>query len=75
MFRLIQLLLLVGLAAIVWRLVRQALAPPGPAPGPAPGATDEPRFEPTARCGRCGTHVPKAQLDAAGVCQRCRSTP
>jgi len=69
MGRLIQLLLLVALAFIVWRLIRNALAPPpGPGGGEAP-----PRFEPTARCDRCGTHVPRAELDAAGLCARCRS--
>jgi hypothetical protein len=66
MGRLVQLLLLIALAVIVWRLVRRALAKPAP-PGEAP------RFEPMARCNRCGTHVPSAQLDAAGACARCRA--
>jgi hypothetical protein len=69
MIRLVQLLLLIALAVIVWRVVRRALAPP---PGAAP--REEPvAFEPTARCARCGTHVPRAQLDAAGACARCRA--
>lgn len=67
---LFRLLILIGLAAIVWRLVRNALAPN---PGPGAAAGDTPQFEPTARCARCGTHVPRGQLDAAGVCQRCRN--
>jgi hypothetical protein len=67
MIRLLQLLLLVALGLIVWRLLRRALAPP-----PADAA---PRFEPTARCARCGTHVPRDQLDAAGTCARCRAAP
>jgi len=67
MGRLVQLLLLIALAVIVWRLVRRALAPP-----PAPSG-EAPRFEPMARCARCGTHVPRAELDAAGVCARCRT--
>jgi uncharacterized protein len=67
MGRLVQLLLLIALAVIVWRLVRRALARPAP-PGEA-----APRFEPMARCNRCGTHVPSAQLDAAGACARCRA--
>jgi hypothetical protein len=68
MGRLVQLLLLIALAVIVWRLVRRMLAPP---PAPPPG--DPAAFEPTARCARCGTHVPRAQLDAAGTCARCRT--
>ncbi len=64
---LLLLLLLAVLAAIVWRVLR-ALAPP-PREPPAP------RFEPTARCARCGTHVPAAQLDAAGLCTHCRTAP
>jgi hypothetical protein len=67
MGRLVQLLLLIALAVIVWRLVRRALAPPAAPP------TDAPRFEPMARCDRCGTHVPRAQLDASGTCARCRA--
>ena len=63
MSRLLLLLLLVALALFAWRLARRALA--------APPAEDAPKFEPTARCARCGTHVPRAQLDAAGLCARC----
>jgi hypothetical protein len=65
MGRLIQLLLFAALIWIAWRLVRKALAPP------AADAGATPPFEPTARCAKCGTHVPRAQLDAAGVCPRC----
>jgi hypothetical protein len=64
---LLLLLLLVAVAAIAWRLLRGALGPP---PAQAP-----PKFEPTARCARCGTHVPRTELDAAGACARCRATP
>jgi hypothetical protein len=72
MGRLLQLLLLAALVWIVWRLVRKALAPPRAGGSGEPGAAAEPpQFEPTARCARCGTHVPRAQLDAAGVCRRC----
>lgn len=74
MGRLLQLLLLAALVWIVWRLVRKALAPPradGPAGPDGPG--EQQTFEPTARCARCGTHVPRAQLDAAGACPRCRA--
>ena len=67
MGRLLQLLLFAALIWIVWRLVRKALAPPPPA---SPG--EPPKFEPTARCARCGTHVPSTQLDPAGLCPRCR---
>ena len=63
MGRLLQLLILVALAVVIWRLVRKMLAPP---PTPPP-----PEFQPTAKCTRCGTHVPRAELDAAGVCRRC----
>ena len=69
MGRLLLLLLLAALAFVAWRLLRGALAAPRE-PGPAP-----PRFEPTARCTRCGTHVPREQVDAAGVCMRCRAVP
>jgi len=65
MGRLLQLLLLAALIWLAWRLVRKALAGPGRA------ADAPPEFEPTARCGRCGTHVPRPQLDAAGLCPRC----
>lgn len=68
MVRLLQLLLLIALAVIAWRLVRKALAPP-------PDGGAQPKFEPTARCARCGTHVPREQLDAAGACARCRAAP
>jgi len=63
---LLLLLLLAAVAAIAWRLLR---SPPGQRPAGAP-----PKFEPTARCARCGTHVPREQLDAAGACARCRAT-
>ncbi len=68
MIRLLLLLvLLAAVAAIAWRLLRGALGPPP--------AQDAPKFEPTARCARCGTHVPRQELDAAGACARCRATP
>lgn len=67
MGRLLQLLLLGALVWIAWRLVRNVLAPPRRGP-----AEEPPAFEPTTRCARCGTHVPRAQLDAAGTCARCR---
>ena len=66
MGRLVQLLLLIALAVIVWRLLRRALAKP-------PARDEKPSFEPTGRCARCGTHVPRAELDAAGACARCRT--
>jgi len=67
MTRLLQLLLLAALIWIVWRLLRKAL-------GPGEGRRDAPppAFEPTARCAKCGTHVPREQLDPAGLCPRCR---
>ena len=70
MVRILQLLLLLALAYIAWRLLKRALAPPRE-PGPGAGP---PRFEPTARCARCGTHVPAAELEA-GACARCRAAP
>ena len=66
MGRLLLLLLLVALAYIAWRVVRNALAPPA-------SAAEPPKFEPTGRCVKCGTHVPRDQLDAAGHCARCRA--
>ncbi|HUR40626.1 MAG TPA: hypothetical protein VM240_05605 [Verrucomicrobiae bacterium] len=65
MGRLLQLILLVALAVLVWRVVRKALAPPA-APPPTP-------FQPMARCAGCGTHVPAAELDSSGQCPRCRT--
>jgi uncharacterized protein len=70
MGRLLQLVLLAALIWIVWRLVRNVLAPPA---GPAAGAGAPPQFEPTARCARCGTYVPRNQLNDAGLCARCQS--
>ena len=66
MIRLLQLALLIALAYMAWQLVRKALAP---RPGGAGG--EPPRFEPTAQCARCGTYVPREQLDASGACPRC----
>jgi len=66
MGRLLLFLLLIALAYIVWRTLRNALAPPASAAAP-------PKFEPTGRCAKCGTHVPREQLDAAGHCARCRA--
>ena len=66
MGRLLQLLLLAALIWIAWRLVRKALAPP------AAGGEAPPKFEPTARCGQCGTHVPRTQLNDAGLCPQCQ---
>jgi hypothetical protein len=66
MMRVLQVILLLALAWVVWRLVRRALAPP-------PNRTEPPEFEPTARCAQCGTHVPRTQLDAHGVCRHCRN--
>lgn len=70
MGRLLQLLLLAALVWVVWRLLRKALAPRPGAGGDAP-----PRFEPTARCARCDTHVPRDELGADGLCPRCRPAP
>ncbi|MGQ0585945.1 MAG: hypothetical protein ACT4PK_01920 [Gammaproteobacteria bacterium] len=66
MSRLLLLLLLVALAVIAWRVLRGARTPP---------AGDAPKFEPTARCANCGTHVPRDQLDDGGACPRCRASP
>ena len=66
MSRLLLLLLLVALALVAWRVLRRGLNPP---------AGEAPKFEPTARCARCGTHVPRDELDASGACARCRAAP
>jgi hypothetical protein len=63
MGRLLFFLLLLALAYFAWRVLRRAVPPPD-----AP-----PSFEPTARCAKCGTHVPRADVDAAGLCPRCRA--
>ncbi|MBI3171555.1 MAG: hypothetical protein HYZ32_03060 [Hydrocarboniphaga effusa] len=64
MIRILQILLLLALAWTIWRVVKNWLAP-------RPDSRATPEFEPTARCAQCGTHVPRAQLDAAGRCPRC----
>ena len=65
----LRLLLLVVAGFIVWQLARYAVKALRGPETPPPG---EPRFEPMARCPRCGAHVPRQQLDAQGECQRCR---
>lgn len=62
MIRILQILLLLALAWLLWRVVKNLLAPRAPAP---------PEFQPVARCASCGTHVPREQLDAAERCPRC----
>ncbi|TXH03889.1 MAG: hypothetical protein E6R07_10795 [Nevskiaceae bacterium] len=63
MFR---LLLLAAAAFIVWRLLRgvrihvERVQPPPPE-----------RYEPMARCAKCGTHLPAAALSRSGLCGRC----
>lgn len=68
MGRLLQLLLLAALIWLAWRVLRKALAPPA-----TPRDDTPPQFEPTARCAQCGTHVPRAELNAAGMCARCQT--
>ena len=62
MIRILQILLLLALAWLLWRVVKNLLAPRAPPP---------PEFQPVARCASCGTHVPREQLDAAERCPRC----
>ena len=59
----LRILLVAVLIWIVWRVVSKMLAPRDEA--------QTPRFEATQRCTKCGTHVPREQLDAAGLCPRC----
>lgn len=66
MIRILQILLLLALIWIAWRMVRAALAPRSGA-----DRRETPRFEPVGRCAKCGTHVPSEQLDASGHCSRC----
>lgn len=66
MIRLLQIVLLIVIGVLVWRALRQWLVPP-----PAAGGT--PRFEPTGRCAKCGTHVPSQELDNQARCPRCRT--
>jgi peptidoglycan/LPS O-acetylase OafA/YrhL len=68
MMRLLQILLLLALAWVVWRLIRNRLAPPAER-----DQTRPPEFEPMARCAACGVHVPKIQLDTSGRCPRCHN--
>lgn len=66
MIRLLQLLLLLALGAILWRLLKRWLLAP-------PEAGDAPRVVQAGRCPQCGTHVPQAELGSDGRCMRCRS--
>lgn len=68
MMRLLQLLIVVALVLLAIRAVRRMLAPP-----PAPGSGAPPRFEATGRCEKCGTFVPRRELDAAELCWSCRN--
>lgn len=70
MVRILQILLLLALVWIVWRMVRAWLSPRSGA-----DRREAPRFEPTARCAQCGTHVLREQLDSAGRCPRCIPRP
>lgn len=65
---LFRLLLLAAAAWVVWRLWRAVRARLAPPPEPPPGAD---RFEPMARCRRCGTHLPVASLTRSGHCIKC----
>lgn len=71
MIRILQILLLLALIWIAWRMLRAFLSSRGGADRRDADRRETPRFEPIARCGKCGTHVPREQLDPAGVCQRC----
>jgi hypothetical protein len=63
MFR---LLLIAAAVWVVWRLLRgvrvhvERVQPPPPE-----------RFEPMARCAKCGTHLPASSLSKSGTCGRC----
>lgn len=63
MFR---LLLIAAAIWIVWRILKgfrihiERVQPPPPE-----------KFEPTARCAKCGTHLPAAALSKSGTCGRC----
>ena len=70
MIRILQILLLLALAWIAWRMVRAMLAPRS-----GSERREAPRFTPTARCARCGTFVPRDQLDADGICSSCLAKP
>lgn len=69
MGRLLQLLLFIALVVIAVRAIRRMLAPP-PAGGPAAAP---PSFEATGRCSKCGTFVPRRELDNASLCFDCRT--
>lgn len=62
MFR---LLLIAAAVYIVWRLLRgvrinvERVQPP------------QQRYEPMARCAKCGTHLPAAALSRSGLCGHC----
>lgn len=68
MIRILQILLLLALAWLIWRVVRNLLAA-------RLDSRATPEFEPAARCIKCDTHVPRTQLDAAGLCARCTTKP
>lgn len=66
MVRILQVVLILAILWIAWRMLRAWLSPRSGAE-----RREKPRFEATARCVRCGTFVPREQLDAAGRCTRC----
>lgn len=67
MLRLLQIALIVVLLVVAWRLLRRWLLPPPPAESDSPK-----EFQPMGRCSKCGTHVPRAELEGTETCNRCR---
>lgn len=66
MFR---LLLIAAAIFIVWRLLRGFRVHIERIPPPPPQQPD--RYEPMARCAKCGCHLPAAALSKSGLCGRC----
>lgn len=63
---LFRLLVLAGLAWLVYRLLQRWRIEITPRQPPAPE-----QFEPMARCTRCGIHLPARTLSSGGRCGAC----
>ncbi|ULQ45333.1 hypothetical protein JN531_009350 [Flagellatimonas centrodinii] len=68
-----RLLLIAAAAWIVWRLAGIALRQLEQRSKQAPpdATEDDPPFVPMTRCSRCGTHLPRTDVDDDGCCTRC----
>jgi hypothetical protein len=66
----VRLLLLAGLVWLVWKVLKSWRVEVIRREPPAPE-----RFEPMARCARCGLHLPAQSLSVDGRCGACSRRP